>query len=111
MCSRSGREFDHFRQKSTAMAFRPGQAEDHLDVCLLQAKLGSQSSGLTVILKSWWQPAVTMSLAGTPQEFSAFHVISFNVSLRVFRLQAHRFWPLFCLTYICKDGISFTSFE
>jgi len=50
----------------------------------VKAKLGSRSSGLTVILKSWWQPSVTLSLAAVRDHKVGLTDLGFGVRVENF---------------------------
>jgi hypothetical protein len=53
-------------------------------VCCFQAKLGSGSSGLVLILKSWWQPSVTLSLAAVRDHFQGKTKLGFGLRVENF---------------------------
>ncbi|KAG0576167.1 hypothetical protein KC19_5G060400 [Ceratodon purpureus] len=50
----------------------------------VKAKLGSRNSGLTVILKSWWQPSVTLSLAAVRDHKIGLTDLGFGVRVENF---------------------------
>ncbi|CAK9867619.1 unnamed protein product [Sphagnum jensenii] len=51
---------------------------------LMKAKLGSGSSGLVLILKSWWQPSVTLSLAAVRDHFQGKTKLGFGLRVENF---------------------------
>jgi hypothetical protein len=50
----------------------------------VKAKLGSGNSGVTVILKSWWQPSVTLSLAAVRNHKIGLTDLGFGVRVENF---------------------------
>ncbi|XP_024365776.1 uncharacterized protein [Physcomitrium patens] len=50
----------------------------------VKAKLGSRSSGVTVILKSWWQPSVTLSLAAVRDHKIGLTDLGFGIRVENF---------------------------